>query len=260
MKIQTILRGIRNADQDFNLIEPGDRLAVALSGGKDSMLMWIALSMYSRFKGKDFSLCAIHVDVGFSQKENELMQEFAKKHNLELHIVETHIYDILKLEKNLQGGRIQCSLCSTLKKGTLIGEAKRLGCNKIVFGHHADDAIETILLNLIHGGRFATFMPKQHMSRTNLTMIRPMVYLKEAEIIQACAFNDIPAVKPVCPNDGYSQRQEMKDMLNGLYANYPGAQDSFIKALTNRKEDKLWTIERKNEDDTGTNANDNSAK
>ncbi len=116
MKLQTLLRKIRLADQDFRLIEPGDMLALALSGGKDSMLLWLALSMYQKFKGKDFSLCAIHIDVGFSSKETELMKEFAEKYNLELHIVDTRIFDILNLPENLQGDRISCSLCSTLRK------------------------------------------------------------------------------------------------------------------------------------------------
>lgn len=240
MKLQTLLRKIRLADQDFRLIEPGDKLALALSGGKDSMLLWLALSMYQKFKGKDFSLCAIHIDVGFSSKETELMKEFAEKYNLELHIVDTRIFDILNLPENLQGDRISCSLCSTLKKGTLIEEAKKLGCNKVVFGHHADDATETILLNLIHGGRFACFSPSQYMSRTDVTLIRPLVYATEEEIIKACRDNEIPAVKPVCPNDGHSQRQEMKELLNELYAHYPMAKENFQIALTNRKEDRLW--------------------
>lgn len=243
MKLQPILRQIRRADQDFHLIEPGDRLAIALSGGKDSMLLWLALSMYSKFKGKDFTLCAIHIDVGFSEDERKLMEDFAEKYGLELHVVETGIYKILQMEQNLQGERISCSLCSTLKKGTLIEKAKELGCNKVVFGHHADDAIETVLLNLIHGARFAAFAPKQYMSRTGMTMIRPLVYAREDEIIQTCKANSIPAVKPVCPNDGYSQRQEMKDLLAGLYEKYPMAKDNFLKALTNRQEDRLWVIE-----------------
>lgn len=240
MKLQTILRGIRKADEDFHLIEPGDHLALALSGGKDSMLLWIALDMYRRFKGKDFTLTAIHIDVGFDDLDHKLMKDFAAEHNLDLHIVPTKIYDILKLDQNRQNGRICCSLCSTLKKGTLIEEAQKLGCKKVVFGHHGDDAVETVLLNLIHGGRFATFSPRQYMSRTGVTMIRPMVYLSEQEIIQACALNSIPSVKPVCPNDGHSQRQEMKDLLDTLYKEYPTAKDNFFKALVNRKEDRLW--------------------
>ena len=243
MKLQNILRAIRRADQDFNLIDDGDRIALALSGGKDSMLLWLALSQYQKFKGKNFTVCAIHIDVGFSEKETALMQDFAKKYDLELHIIPTRINEILQMQQNLQGEKISCSLCSTLKKGMLIDEAKKLGCNKVALGHHGDDAVETVLLNLIHGGRFATFAPIQYMSRADIHMIRPMVYLKEEDIIKACALNEIPAVKPVCPNDGTSQRQEMKDMLSSLYDAYPSAHDNFFKALVNRKEDRLWMTE-----------------
>lgn len=240
MKLQTILRGIRRADQDFGLIQPKDRLAVALSGGKDSMLLFLALSVYQKFEGKDFSLCAIHIDLGSDSEENQLMEQFAARHHLELHIIPTHIYDILSLDQNRKHGKIQCSLCSTLKKGTLMESAKELGCNKVVFGHHADDALETLLMNMIHGARLATFAPLQYMSRTDMTMIRPFVYLKESEIIHACEQNGIPHVKPVCPNDGFSERQRMKELLQTLYDEFDDAQDNFIKALSNQDQIRLW--------------------
>ncbi len=240
MKIQTILRGVRQADEDFHLIEDGDSLAVALSGGKDSMLLFLTLSMYQKFKNKNFSLCGIHIDMGFDQPQLELMREFANEHDLDLHIVPTPIFEILNMEKNMKNGRIQCSLCSNLKKGTLMETAKNLGCNKVVFGHHGDDAMETMLMNMIHGGRIATFRPAQYMSRMDMTLIRPFVYLKEEEIIQACRQNNIPSVKPVCPNDGHSERQTMKDMLAKIYEKYPDGHDNFMLALRDRNGDLLW--------------------
>lgn len=243
MKLQPILRAIRHADQDYGLIQPGDKLAVALSGGKDSMLLFLALSMYQKFPQKDFSLCAIHVDLGNAQQENHLMEEFAKEHGLNLHIVKTRIYDILEMDQNKKNGKIQCSLCSTLKKGTLMDTAKALGCNKVVFGHHGDDAMETLLMNMIHGSRIATFRPLQYMSRMDMTMIRPFVYLKEEEILQACLQNTIPHVKPVCPNDGHSERATMKALLQDLYDRYPEAHDNFLRALSNREGDQLWEKE-----------------
>ena len=240
MKLQNILRALRQADIDFDMIEPGDKLAVALSGGKDSMLLFLALSVYQRFSENDFSLCAIHVDMGFEEKENELMKQFADQYNLELHIVPSQIFEILNLEQNKKNGRIQCSLCSVLKKGTLLDTAKELGCNKVVFGHHGDDALETLLMNMIHGGRISTFAPVQYMSRMNMCIIRPMIYLKEEEIVKACEQNNIPHVKPVCPNDGHSERQNMKELLDKLYALYPDAHDNFMTALVNRPADQLW--------------------
>ncbi len=240
MKLQTVLKAIRNADQDYNLIEPKDKLAVALSGGKDSMLMFLALSMYQKFEGKDFELCAIHVSIADHPEQDQLMQEFADKYHLDLHIEKTKIYDILNMEKNMKDGRIQCSLCSNLKKGVLMETAKNLGCNKVVFGHHGDDAMETLLMNMIHGARVSTFSPKQYMSRMDMTMIRPFVYLTEEQIIEVCRINQIPSVKPVCPNDGHSERQTMKEMLESIYRKYPDAHKNFMKALTNREADALW--------------------
>ena len=246
MKIQSILSAIRRADQDYHLIEDGDKIAVALSGGKDSMLLFLALSQYQKFKNKNFELIGIHIDVGFEDgNDNHLMEEFARKHDLGLHIIETSIFKILQLEKNLStAGKIQCSLCSTLKKGTLFEEAKKLGCNKIALGHHGDDAVETVLMNMIHGGRIATFRPKQYMSRMEMDTIRPMVYLAEDEIIKACEANDIPAVRRSCPNDGFTQRQEAKELLDLLYQKYPMAHENFLASLSNEEQVVLFEKEK----------------
>ena len=240
MQLQPILKAVRTADQDFDLIQPKDKIAVALSGGKDSMLLFLALKMYQKFKNKDFELVGIHVDVGFEDFEHDKMREFARKYDLELHIVKTDIFSILKMEKNMKNGGIQCSLCSTLKKGVLFEKAKELGCNSVALGHHGDDAIETVLLNMIHGSKIATFQPKQYMSRMDMNMIRPFVYLKESEIIQYTKINEIPSVKRVCPNDGFTQRQEAKEILAMLYKKYPEAQDNFLHSLTNLEQLSLW--------------------
>lgn len=240
MKLQNILRGIRQADQAFGLIEDGDSIAVALSGGKDSMLLFLALSMYQKFPQKQFSLCGIHVDVGFDQKENRLMEQFAREHDLELHIEQTRIFDILRQEKNTKDGRIQCSLCATLKKGVLFEKAAALGCNKVAFGHHGDDAVETLLMNMIHGSKIAVFSPMQYMSRMNMYAIRPMVFLHEQEIIDACRLNGVQSVRKVCPNDGFTERQEAKEMLQALYEKYPMAYDNFLRSLSNQDQVSLW--------------------
>lgn len=244
MKLQNILRGIRKADQDFNLIEDGDSIAVALSGGKDSMVLYLALSMYQKFHDKNFTLYGIHVDVGFEDFEHDTMKDFAKEHNLELYIEKTEIYEILKKKTNKQG-KIQCSLCSQFKKGVLFDKARELGCNKIALGHHGDDAIETLFLNMIHGSKIATFLPNQYMSRMDMTMIRPMVYLREKDIILACERNNIPSVKRVCPNDGFTQRQDIKETLYKLYEQFPEAQDNFLRSLSNEAQVSLWHKEKK---------------
>ncbi len=238
MELKTILGAIRKADTDFELIEDGDKIAVALSGGKDSMLLFLALSIYQKFKSKNFELCGIHVDVGFEDFEHQKMIDFANQYDLDLIIDKTQIFDILKMHK--KDDKIQCSLCSTLKKGDLFKVAKNNGCNKVAFGHHGDDAVETLLLNMTYGSKIATFQPKQYMDRQDMYMIRPLVYLKEKEIIRACKKNDIPSVKRVCPNDGHTQRQSMKEYLQAFYKDYPQAQDAFITALSNQEQLELW--------------------
>lgn len=246
MKLQNILRQIRRADQEYHLIEDGDKIAVALSGGKDSMLLFLALSQYQKFKNKNFELYGIHVDVGFEDFDHEAMTEFAKKHVLNLHIAKTDIFRILQMDKNRSNsGKIQCSLCSTLKKGVLFEKAKKLGCKKVAFGHHGDDAIETLFLNMIHGSKVSIFSPKQYMSRMDMYALRPMIYLKEQEIIDTCKENEIPSVRRVCPNDGFTERQEIKEFLQTLYRKYPMAQDNFLTSLSNRDQVSLWSPDRK---------------
>ena len=239
MELKHILGAIRKADTDFELIEDNDKICLALSGGKDSMLLFLALSMYQRFENKNFELIGIHVDVGFDQEENQMMIDFAKQYHLNLHIEKSQVYEILK-QYPMKNGRLNCSRCSTLKKGILFDVAKQKGCNKVAYGHHGDDAIETLLLNMMYGSKVATFQPKQYMSRQDMHLIRPMVYLKEKEIIQACKKNDIPNAKRICPNDGYTQRQAVKDKLNAFYKEFPTAQEAFLTSLTNTDQYKLW--------------------
>ncbi len=240
MDLKYILGAIRKADQDFNLIEDGDKIAVALSGGKDSMLLFLALHMYQKFPNKHFDLCGIHVDVGFEDFEHDLMKDFCKQYDLDLIIDKTKIFDILQLHK--KNDKIQCSLCSTLKKGDLFKTAKEQGCNKIATGHHGDDAVETLFLNMMYGSKVSTFLPKQYMSRQDMYQIRPMVYLHEEQIIKACEKNKIPAVRRVCPNDGYTQRQVIKDQLQSFYEKFPFAKDAFLKSLYNQEQVQLWNI------------------
>ena len=223
MKLQKLLSYGIKAIKKYDMIHDNDVIAVGISGGKDSMLLFLCLSMYQKFRDKNFELVGIHIDVGFEDFEHDTMKEFAKKYNLNLHIEKTRIFEILKKNENKE--KIQCSLCANLKKGALFKvatdkHAKDLGCNKLALGHHSDDAIETLFLNMIHGGKISTFQPCQYMSKTQLTMIRPMVYCEEKEIIKTCINNDVPSVKRVCPNDGFTQRQEIKDILNELYEKF----------------------------------------
>ena len=235
MKIQPILRAIRNADQDFEMIEDGDRIAVALSGGKDSMLLFLALSVYQKFSKHSFELCAIHVDVGFEDTVNQTMIDFAKQHDLELYIEKTKIYDILKQHPTSKG-RLPCSLCSTLKKGVLFEKAKALSCNKIALGHHFDDVVETILLSMIYNGEFKTMMPI--LSSVNfkpIKLIRPLYYVREKDIISWVNYNNLSFIDCACKvtEKNLGKRSEIKKLIQGLNNLYKGADINIMNSTKN---------------------------
>lgn len=242
VELQKILAGIRKADEEYHLIEDGDKIAVGISGGKDSMVLLSTLSMYSRFKDKHFSVIGIHIEVGFEGMDFTQVEAFCKEQQIEFYSIPSKIYGILN--QHLQAnGKLECSLCSKLKKGAIVQEAKRLGCNKLAFGHHGDDAIETLFLNMIHGGRIASFPPIMHLSRENMSFIRPMIYCFEDEVIKALHNNNIPFVVSTCPNDGFTQRQDMKEMLASLYEQNPQARSNFLLALHNPDQMELWDHE-----------------
>lgn len=244
MSVKKILGSIRKADQDFNLINEGDRIAVGVSGGKDSVLLLYALSLYQKVAkkvyNKNFEVIGIHIDLGFGNMNfNEVDQFFLNNKTTLIH-EPSKIYDILKL--HLKDNKIQCSLCSKFKKGAVNNVAKRLNCNKVAFAHHADDAIETLLMNAIYGGRLATFSPMMHLSDSNITFIRPFSYVFESDIKKAVKEINLPIVTSTCPRDGFTQRQEAKEMLHYIYHKYPSAKKNFLLMLTNEKQLDLWHI------------------
>lgn len=242
--VKQILGAIRKADLDYGLIQNGDRICVGVSGGKDSMVLLFALKQYERiakrYDNKEFTTVGIHLEMGFGDMDFQPVVEFASKYEIEYHDVPTRIYDILKLHKD-NNDRIECSLCSKLKKGAIVQEAKNFNCNKVAFAHHADDAIETLFLNMIYGGRVNTFEPAMHLSNSGMDFIRPFVYVFEEQIKRAVRKElDVPIVKSTCPNDGFTKRQDIKEMLYTIYRTYPQAKLNFLKSLSNEEQLKLW--------------------
>ena len=239
MELHTILGDIRKADQDYHLIDDGDRIAVGVSGGKDSMVLLTALHMYSKFADRNFEVVGIHIKLGFPNMDFSEVVAFCRQQGITFYQYDSQVYEFLKRNPDKEGN-IKCSLCSKFKKATVIDAAKKLNCTKVAFGHHSDDAVETLLMNAIHGGKLATFLPKMYMSRTDTTFIRPLVYSYESDILSALERNQIPFVKSTCPNDGYTERQAMKDMLQEFYRSYPMAQKNFIRMLYNEDQVELW--------------------
>ncbi|MEG0361142.1 MAG: tRNA 2-thiocytidine biosynthesis TtcA family protein [Longicatena sp.] len=244
MNLHTILGAIRKGDIHYNLIEDGDIIGVGVSGGKDSMVLLTALHFYSKFKGKNFKIVGIHIKLGFPNMDFNQVEAYCEKLGIEFHCVDSIVYDILKrnLDKN---GDLKCSLCSKFKKATVIQSAKEYGCNKIAFGHHSDDAVETLMMNAIHGGKIAVFQPKMYLTKTDITFIRPLIYAYESDILKAQQDNDIPFVQSTCPNDGYTERADMKKMLAAFYTKYPMAKSNFLYMLHNEEQVELWQREDK---------------
>ena len=205
--MQQILSYVRKAVEDYKMIEEGDKIAVALSGGKDSLSLLMALKNLQRFYPKHFDLIAISINPGFESFDKELLQNSCKKIDVPLFIEDTHIkeivFDELK-EKN------PCSLCANFRRGALNTVAIREGCNKIALGHNEDDVLETFMLNLLYTGTINTFSPVSYMDRSKMTLIRPLIYAPEKYIKKFVRKNEIKVMSKVCPMDVYSKREDMK--------------------------------------------------
>lgn len=252
MSIKKILSTVRKADEMFSLIEDGDKIGVGISGGKDSSLLLYALRLYQYLAknslNKSFEIIGIHINLNFGEDDITPLENWFKDNDCPFYKEDSKVRDILELNK--KNNDIQCSLCSTLKKGAVIEAAKKLNCNKVAFAHHADDAIETLFLNMIYGGRINTFDPKMYLTTSKTTFIRPFALTFESDISKTCKELNIPIIKSGCPNDGFTKRQEIKEMLHSIYHNYPGSKDNFLLSLYNCDKVNLYKgIKQANKDD-----------
>ena len=239
--LRRILGCIKKADEEYGMIENGDKIAVGVSGGKDSVLLLYALNAYKRMveKEKTFEIIGMHINLGFPDMDVSPLKEYFASFNIPFEVENTDIAKILELNR-ANNGRLPCSICSRMKKAVIIKFAKEHNCNKVSFAHHGDDAIETLLMNAIYGGRIATFSPKMYLDRSEITFIRPFVYARENEITKSANKVEVPIVKSTCPNDKETQRANMKKMLHNLYHNYPTAKDNFLLMLHNPSKLDLW--------------------
>ncbi|MDR0903500.1 MAG: tRNA 2-thiocytidine(32) synthetase TtcA [Ruminococcus sp.] len=210
--MQKILGYMRRAITDYNLLADGDKIAVGVSGGKDSLVLLRGLYLLKRFIGFDYELIAITADMRFGGKPGDFsgVAEFCEKMNIPYNIIPTDIAEIvfdIRKEKN------PCSLCAKMRRGILHEAAKSVGCNKIALGHSFDDAVETFVMNLFMEGRLGCFSPKSYLSRRDLTLIRPLVFAPEKEVKRAAYKNNFPIVKSPCPEDKHTKREEIKNFL-----------------------------------------------
>lgn len=238
--LKGILGGIRQADQQFTFFEEKDCIMVGISGGKDSMVLFYALAQYQKFNFVNFKIIPAILDLGFPGFDATEMSSYFKKLGYDLKIIDaTDVYKILKIQQK-DSKILPCSICSRMKKAAINKAAKALGCNKVAFAHHADDAIETLFLNEIYGGRVATFQPKMHLERIDIEFIRPLILVREHEIIACQKEEHIPSFPSHCPNDGNTKRAEMKSLLKDIYKKYPSAEDNFLTMLSNYQKEKLF--------------------
>ena len=246
--IRIVLASIKKADLDFNLINNGDRIALGVSGGKDSMALLFALSLYKRFSKIDFEIVPINIDLGFPDYNNQKMKEYCASLNLELIIADgKSVYPILKEQQRLQNkSMLPCSICSRMKKAIINKKAKELNCNKVSFAHHKTDAIETLFLNEIYGGRIATFEPKMFLENEGITFIRPFIYIDEKEIIRLVKEKNIPIFPSNCPNDKKTKREDIKNLLLSLNKTYPASYDNFLTMLLNKEKFNIFFLHEEN--------------
>lgn len=228
--MQKILGLMRRAIQDYNMIEAGDRIAVGVSGGKDSVTLLCGLAKLRDFYPIPFELAAITVDPCFFSKECDLsaVESLCGRLGVPYSVRRSNIgrvvFDI-RNEKN------PCSLCAKLRKGALHREAAARGCNKVALGHHMDDAVETFMMNLIRGGRLGCYSPVTYLSRSGITLIRPLLYASEKEIGSNVRKNGLPVLENPCPTNGHTERARMKELLRELNHEFPDIKNMLFGAL-----------------------------
>lgn len=237
MTLQRVLSYIRRAVDDYHMIENGDHIAVGISGGKDSLTLLYGLHGLMRFYPEHFTLHAVTVDLGFQNLNLEEIKTLCHDLNIEYTIVKTDIADIIFNQRKETN---PCSLCAKMRKGALNEAIKKAGCNKVAYAHHKDDVVETMMMSLIFEGRIHTFHPVTYLDRMDLTVIRPLIYMNEADVVGFVNKFQIPVVKSPCPADGNTKREYIKNVLKNLNQDTPGVKERMFTAIQN--EIKEWNI------------------
>ena len=249
---KTIWRPFVKGLQEYRMVEDGDRIAVCISGGKDSMLLAKCLQQLKRQSETDFSLEFMVMDPGYHRANRALIEENASRMRIPIRILESDIFDAV-----VDAGQSPCYLCARMRRGCLYANAKKLGCNKIALGHHFDDVIETILMGILYGGQINTMMPKLHSTNfAGMELIRPLYYVKEEDILAWKEYNDLHFLQCACrfteqiakereeqAKDGAygfgadivhtSKRQEMKELIRSLRKISPFIDANIMKSVEN---------------------------
>lgn len=228
--MRRILSHTRAAIDDYKMISDGDKIAVGISGGKDSLMLLKALCELRRFYSAEFQVVAITLDMRFNNQDGDFseIKKMCDDYGVEYIIKPTDLYEIIF---NIRKEPNPCSLCARMRRGILHEAAKEAGCNKIALGHHLDDAAETFLMNLLVESRIGCFAPVTYLSRRDLTMIRPLIYVREREVTAAAERLNLPVVKSGCPANENTKREEIKLLINELSARYGDVPERIIGAM-----------------------------
>ena len=229
MKLQQLMSYLRRAIDDYHMIEENDRIAIGISGGKDSLALLYGMHGLRRFYPKKFEIHAVTVDLGFDNLNLDQIKEICKQLEVPYTIVDTDIADVIFHQRKESN---PCSLCAKMRKGALNDAIKTAGCNKVAYAHHKDDVVETMLMSLIYEGRFHTFSPVTYLDRMDLTVIRPLMYMQESDVIGFINKYEIPVVKSPCPADGHTKREYIKQLLRQLNLENPGVKERMFAAIT----------------------------
>ena len=237
MELQKLLSKARRAVEDYKMIEDGDKIAVGLSGGKDSLTLLYILANMRRFYPVKFEVIAVSVDMGLGLDPDEVaaVQKVCDELGVEYVVEKTQIGEIVF---NVRKEKNPCSLCANMRRGALNNTAKAHGCNKVALGHHADDLVETLFLSLFYEGRLSTFSPVTELERAGVTVIRPMIYIREKEIIGFA--KDKPIIHNPCPADKHTQRQYIKNLIKTLEKDNRKIKDNVLGAITHPERNNLF--------------------
>ena len=240
--MKRMLSYTRRGVDDYNMIEEGDKIAVGISGGKDSLALLCSLAYLRRFYPKKFELIAITIDMGFEGgMDFTPVRELCEKLDVPYHIIPTEISKIIfdvRKEAN------PCSLCAKMRRGALHNAAKELGCNSVALGHHFDDVVETFMLNLFFEGRLGCFSPVTYLSRVGVKLIRPLLYMPEKDVVEFAKKNELPVVESKCPADKNTEREEMKTLLRTLERENKGLRYRIFGAICRGELDGFREISR----------------
>lgn len=235
--MKQVLGCIRRADERFGMIKDGDRICVGVSGGKDSLLLMYGLKLYQQFCKKDYEVCGVLLDLGLIEQDFSPVAKFAEEIGVPFYILKTDIGDVVF---NVRKEKRPCAMCAKMRRGALNDKANALGCNLVALGHNREDVIETFFLSLLYESRLNTFGPVTYLSKSEVTVIRPMVFLPEKNALSVAKRLELPICKPNCPVAGLTRREDMKKLIKHFLEYVPDPEQRIMNAIAHTDKYGMW--------------------